>query len=347
MQQVNTPKSGLRRRKRDKAMPTEKARKRADIRLGVFGLLAVVILLAGIGVVSLVKFGESTYTAELADAGSVRSGDDVRIAGITVGAVKSVDLLPDRVEMKFSVKRDVFIGDATTLDVRMLTVVGGHYVAVLPAGAKPLGKSVIPANRVTLPYNLPQLFEDAIRPVRETDGDVLRRNVGAVESKLDGSPEGVRSLLTAMDNISAIVDRQNSEVSRTLAVADEYTAALDKNLGSVITLVDKLNLLETLIHDYKDRTSVALRSLANVLQGAAPLGQAWNSTLEPLAEPFAASIPKLEAMSSKLSALLASVQSMQERLRPLLTDKNGIAIDQSAAAVVAPSLCIPVPGKAC
>jgi phospholipid/cholesterol/gamma-HCH transport system substrate-binding protein len=104
----------------------------SDVRLGLLGAVAVVVLLAAVGIVSVVETGMTTYTAELSDAGSVRADDDVRVAGITVGKIKSVTLQSDHVDMSFTVKDDVFIGDATSLEVRMLTIVGGHYLAVQP-----------------------------------------------------------------------------------------------------------------------------------------------------------------------------------------------------------------------
>src|SRR5690606_24521898 len=139
----------------------------AEIRWGIGGICAAVLLLVAIGVVYVTgTSAQHTYVAELSQAGSVRPGDDVRLAGIPVGKVRSLTLLADRVRMEFTVSAEAFLGDATTLDIRMLTFVGGYYVAVLPAGAEPLGERVIPRERVIVPYNLTQAFQDAVDPVR-------------------------------------------------------------------------------------------------------------------------------------------------------------------------------------
>lgn len=309
----------------------------SDVRLGLLGAVAVVVLLAAVGIVSVVETGMTTYTAELSDAGSVRADDDVRVAGITVGKIKSVTLQSDHVDMSFTVKDDVFIGDATSLEVRMLTIVGGHYLAVLPEGDAPLGETTIPRERVILPYNLPQLFEDAVRPVDELDGDTIRVDMGAAESKLAANPDSPRALLTALDNITTIIEQQNEDVSRTLALADEYSSALDRNVDVVVRLVDKLNLLETLIHDNKAEVGVALRRIADTLHALAPVGRAWESTLKPHAQSLADTIPALDEVGAELGAILDAVRVLQERLNPLITDNAG-----------APSSpCIPVAGRSC
>ena len=69
----------------------------ADLRWGIAGLCAAVLLLIAIGAVYVTGTSpERTYAAELAQAGSVRPGDDVRLAGIPVGKVRSLTLLTDR-----------------------------------------------------------------------------------------------------------------------------------------------------------------------------------------------------------------------------------------------------------
>jgi phospholipid/cholesterol/gamma-HCH transport system substrate-binding protein len=69
------------------------------------------------------------------DAASIRPGDTVRIAGVVVGAVKDLAIEPDQIRVHASVKRDAFIGDQSQVQVRMLTVVGGYYVAIVPRNA--------------------------------------------------------------------------------------------------------------------------------------------------------------------------------------------------------------------
>jgi phospholipid/cholesterol/gamma-HCH transport system substrate-binding protein len=176
-----------------------------------------------------------------------------------------------------------------------------------------------------------------VRPVDELDGDTIRVDMGAAESKLAANPDSPRALLTALDNITTIIEQQNEDVSRTLALADEYSSALDRNVDVVVRLVDKLNLLETLIHDNKAEVGVALRRIADTLHALAPVGRAWESTLKPHAQSLADTIPALDEVGAELGAILEAVRVLQERLNPLITD--------SAGAPSSP--CIPVAGRTC
>lgn len=344
MQQLKLPKPLF--RKRSQPPPDEERTRRLDLRWGIVMLVAVLVAAGGVAVISTVRLGVATYTAYLTDAAALRVGDEVRIAGITVGEVKALDLEADRVRMSFTVDSGILVGRESTLDIRMLTLVGGHYLALRPAGATSLGAQPIPADHVVLPYNLTRLFADAVSPAEQIDGDTLRRNFGALTAAVDGSPDGFRRMLTAVDTIVGILDEQNSDVSQALSVADEYLTALADNKAVVGRLIAKFRILETLVADNKVAVGQSLRNLATVLEQLAPVGRLWTSELKPLAQPIADALPQLRELADKLGALLDSVRAFGERLQPVATSQ-GLAVDQSAATILAPALCIPIPGRGC
>ncbi|WP_084534531.1 MlaD family protein [Nocardia yamanashiensis] len=331
---------------RDRTPLGDAARARADRRWGLAGLAGVVVLAAGFGVVYASDFDVRTQTAYLTDAGSVRVGDPVRIAGVTVGEVKSLAAQGNRVEMRFTVAEDVFLGAQTTLAVRMLTIVGGHYLAVVPAGTEPLGGNPIPADRVVLPYSLPKVFQEAIRPVSEIDGTVLRQNVAALESAVSENPHAIGTTLTAVGTIVDIMNRQNADISRSLQLADEYVDALNGGKQVLITLIQSFRILETLVENHTFEVNQAMTVLARTLDRAAPLAQAWDTTLRPMAVPLADSLPKLDEIGTKLQALLDSLRGIGAQLQPLIS-AQGLSLDQSATTITGAAICVPVPGRVC
>lgn len=327
---------------------SEFATRRGEVLLGLAGICGVLILLAAIGIVYAVgTTPEHTYSAEMAATGSIRTGDDVRVAGIPVGKVKSLSLLPDRVRMTFTVADRVFLGDRTALDIRMLTIVGGYYVAVEPAGTTPLGSTVIPESRVTLPYNLSQAFQDAIAPVQRVNGDTLRQNLADLGTAANTSPDAIRSAVQAVDDLAGIMDRQNSDISRTLSMADEYLAALDQNSAVLGQLLSTLRVLETIVQHDKAQIAQSLWDLATVLHDLSPLGRAWDDSIKQRVQPLADAIPQLDRLGTQLGTLLDSLRTLEQRLLPFVSTPGGVAVDQSAATVVPQAICVPVPGGGC
>ncbi len=311
-------------------------------------MCAAVLLLVAIGAVYVTgTTAERTYSAEMAQAGSVRTGDDVRLAGIPVGKVTALTLLPDRVRMEFTVAEDAFLGDQTTLDIRMLTFVGGYYLAVLPAGTKPLGATVIPMERVIVPYNLTKAFQDAVEPVRRIDGSVFRQDLAALSTAIDKSPDAVRSTVRAAGDVVAILDEQNADISRALSIADEYLTALDANADVLADLIITLGTLEQIIQTNKVQVAESLYDLAVILQDLTPLGRAWDASIKERAQPLADAIPALEQLGGRLGALLDAVRAFEQRLLPLMPAGGGVSVDQSGATIQLPAVCVPLPGGGC
>ncbi|WP_410876215.1 MlaD family protein [Nocardia sp. A7] len=319
-----------------------------ELRWGIAGICAAVVLLIAIGAVYVTGTdSERTYSAEMTQAGSVRVGDDVRLAGIPVGKVSALTLLPDRVRMEFTVADEAFLGDQTTLDIRMLTFVGGYYVAVLPAGTKPLGAGVIPVERVIVPYNLTKAFQDAVAPVRGIDGSVFRQDLAALSTAIDKSPEAVRSVVRAAGDVVAILDQQNADISRTLSIADEYLTALNANADVLANLIITLGTLEQIIQADKWQVADSLHDMAAILSNLTPLGRAWDASIKERVQPLADAIPALEELGERLGTLLNSVRALQERLLPLLPPGGGVSVDQSGATIPLPAVCVPLPGGGC
>lgn len=320
---------------------------RHELRWGIAGAVVVALAFVVSAVIFVVPLGKSTYTADLSEAGSIKVGDDVRVAGVPVGKVKSVELQSDTVEMTFTVDSDVFLGEETTLDIRMLTVVGGHYVAVTPAGTSALGNRSIPADHVRLPYSLSQVFQDAAAPIADVDGETLRKNFAAVQTSIATSPDGIRRTGNAIESLVDILDKQNDDVSRMLAFVDEYLTAVNASKSVLGGLITDINQMETIAIDKRAEIKESIIIIGEVLSRIAALEPTWQSTLKPMAHKLAEAIPELERLEGKLDGVVASVQDLLSRVQNLVAPQGGVVLDQSAATIAAPALCIPVPGKAC
>ncbi|MBY8863419.1 MlaD family protein [Nocardia sp. CA2R105] len=319
-----------------------------DLRLGILGVVVIVIALVATGVIYVLPLGKTTYQARLPEAGAVRVGDDVRVAGVPVGKVTELTLLPDHVDMAFTVAGKVFVGDQSSLDIRMLTFVGGHYVALTLAGTHPLGAGTIPADHVRLPYSLMQAFQDAAQPVHDVDGDTLRKNFSALESALTKTPDGLREMGTAIDSLMDIMVRQNNDISRTLALVDEYLTAITNAKSVFGRLIHSVDLVETLLIDKRAEIQLAIDHTGVLFSRIAAIAPSWHSTLQPMAERLAQAVPPLEQVLDRLGTVIDRVHTLGEQLRTHAAAGNsGPTIDQSAGTIQGAGLCIPVPGRSC
>ncbi|MFD0364243.1 MlaD family protein [Nocardia sp. GCM10030253] len=325
----------------------EATKNRRELRLGLIGAVLVVIALAATAVIYVLPLEKTTYTAYLPEAQSIRVGNQIRVAGISVGSVTALELQPDRVRMKFTVNRDVFVGDTTTLEIRMLTVVGGHYVAMIPAGKASLGSKSIPPDRVKLPYSLVRTLQDSAKPVAEVNGGTLRENLAALQTSLDRSPDGLRRMGAAMQSFVTILNKQNAEVSRSLTVTDEFLSIINGNRSLIGQFVRKIGLLEVQGLNKRAEIAEALRIAAELLSRIAALEPSWREQLQPMVDKLMDTLPALRELVGKLDGAIGTLRGARDRLQTAVTPQDGIVVDHSADTISAPTVCIPVPGKGC
>ncbi|MEV0686726.1 MlaD family protein [Nocardia sp. NPDC050378] len=349
MSRLSTVLAGL--RKLTSSRDAEAVR-RTELWAGFAGIAVLVVALVAVGALYAVPFGKGSYTALLPEAQSVRVGDDVRLAGVPVGKVTELELTDEHVEMTFTVDSAVFVGAETGLDIRMLTIVGGHYVALIPAGTRPLGRDPIPADRVRLPYNLAQAFQDAVEPIEKIDGNLLRANLEALSTSITAGPEGIRQTVDGIGRFVAALDRQRGDVAKAIAIADEQLGAVEQARGELGRLVEKVSLLETMLADKQSEVRVAVEQLDRVVSRLAGVQPTWESTLRPMAVKLAEAVPELIALGDRLQPVIDGVHDLAQRLSALVPAPGEVVIDQSGSTLSTtpesgPSVCVPVPGRVC
>lgn len=317
-----------------------------ELRWGVLGAFLMGVALLASVLVYVVPFGKSTYWAEMSELGSIKVGDDVRIAGVPVGAVKSIELRRKDVRVSFTIDDDIFIGDQTSLDVRMLTLIGGRYLAVTSAGTSSL-RAPIPSDRVHLPYSLGRTFQDAAQPIADIEGDTLRQNLTNMNRAIASGPAGIQRAVDAFTSLVEILDRQSRDVSETLAMADEYISAINNSKAILGELIASVNLMETVGLGKRAEIFEAVRLMEQLLSRIAALEPVYRSRLDSIARGLAEIIPELNRLGEGMGQIITSTRDLMSRLQPIASSEDGVVIDQSASVVVAQSVCIPVPGKDC
>ena len=117
------------------ARPGTPFRERNPVVIGAVGLgVIAALLLLAFNIDNIPLLAGRSHSAALSEAGGLKAGDDVRIAGVKVGKVTAVDLDGDHVRVDFRVGRDTELGSETSATVRIKTILGQKYLALEPAG---------------------------------------------------------------------------------------------------------------------------------------------------------------------------------------------------------------------
>lgn len=220
----------------------------AGIKLAIFTVVSVLVTGLLAAIMGNVGFGAGTeYQAIFTSASMLQKGDDVRVAGVSVGEVKDVEH-HDRTGalVTFRVKSDVPLTTASQAEIRFLNLVGDRYLALEEGeadDAEPLAADgVLPVEQTTPALDLTVLFNgfqplfQALNPQQVND---LSMNLVQV---LQGEGGTVQGLL-----------QKTASLTSTLADRDQLIGEVVDNLGQTLTTVDQRHQqLSSLIVELKD-----------------------------------------------------------------------------------------------
>jgi virulence factor Mce-like protein len=221
-------------------------RDRNPVLIGAVGLTVLALLtVAAFNADRLPVIGDGdTYSAAFAEAGGLKPGDEVRIAGVKVGKVEEVDLDGDHVKVTFKIKGEPGLGTETGASIRIKTILGAKYLALHPKGRGQLAPgSEIPLKRTVPAYDVVQAFSDLTTTTEEVDTDRVAKALDTISTTFEDSPEEVRASLKGLSQISRTVASRDKALRELLDHANGVTGVLADRSGEFTTLVkdgDKL-----------------------------------------------------------------------------------------------------------
>ena len=283
---------------------------------------------------------QNGYTAHLPNSGGVRVGDQVRIAGIPVGKVTSVRLDAAVVEMKFHVERSVVVGSESTLDIKLLTPLGGHYVALDPKGVLSLGRNVIPPQRVTLPFEVNDIIQAATPLIKEVNGQVIHDTFTEVANAANKYPDAIRDLLRSANALTTSMSKSTNDFHRSLDFANNGLRAVVAGRKQLITLFEQLDILGKM-YTSKAVDIVEFFSLLNELARVLDrITVFYGREVAPIVNGLEDITDTLVAHPDRWGEALDGLGQSLNIVMPMLSG-NGVVFDQHNRLVPGQDLCLP------
>ncbi|MBI2243600.1 MAG: MCE family protein [Nocardioides sp.] len=257
--------------------------------------LATSVLVATIG--NLTFSSKHDYRAEFVDATGVVKGDDVRIAGVKVGTVKSVEVVDrTRALVTFDVDDSASISQATHAAIRYRNLVGQRYIALTdeigdvaplpPGGTIPVSQTS-PALDLTVLFNG---FKPLFQALSPADLNQLSYEIVQVFQGEGGTLEGLLA--------------HTASVTSTLASRDQLIGDLIDNLNEVldhigdrdVQLSRLITTFRTFVGGLKDDRQAILGSLDQISE----LSVQTAGLVDGIREPFVSDIHQLREVARNL-----------------------------------------------
>ena len=220
-------------------------RERNPVAVGIVGLLIIAaVAWLAFNANSLPLVGGGTgYTAFFTEAAGLQPGNEVRVAGVTVGKVTAVSLAGAQVKVTFEVN-NAWVGDQTTAAIDIKTILGSKYLALDPLGAAPQDPSTpIPASRTTSPYDVTQAFNQLSTVFQRLNTAQLAKSLEAISRDFANTPPVVHQALTGLASLSEVIASQNAQIASLLQGSDRLTGTIAGEDSEFQTLINDGDLL--------------------------------------------------------------------------------------------------------
>ena len=267
--------------------PFKPFRERNPITVGAVCLaVLVLVMLAAFKAQDLPLIGGGTkYYANFAEAGGLKTGDEVRIAGVRVGKVDQIALDHGHVKVRLRLKTDSAFGPDTRATIKVKTLLGAMFVSLEPAGAGQLAKgAVIPVSRTTSPYDVVEAFTGLANTAGSIDSDQLASALTTLSDLTRTTPDSFKAALSGVSSLSRNLAAKDQQIGTLLTNLQRVTKVLDERDGDIVALMKDADSLFTAlvarrqaVHDLLTSTSSLSKQLSGLIkESRADLNPALN-----------------------------------------------------------------------
>ncbi|KQZ70059.1 MCE family protein [Nocardioides sp. Root151] len=269
----------------------------AGIKLGIFTVVSILVTGLLAAIMGNIGFGAGkTYQAEFTSASMLEKGDDVRIAGVSVGEVKDVEHHDrNHALVTFRVKADVPMTTSTRAEIRFKNLVGDRYLAIEEGKAGDAPKldedSTIPLSRTSPALDLTVLFNGfqplftALNPTQVNDLSlnlvrVLQGEGGTVQSLLANTASLTNSLADRDKLIGEVITNLSQTADTVNNRSEQFTELIVELKGWMTDLAKDRKTIGSSLDNISDLTEV----VAGLLKDSRPWLKADVVELRKLAE---------------------------------------------------------------
>ena len=250
--------------------------------------------------------GGTTYYANFSEAGGLKTGDEVRVAGVRVGKVDSIELDGNQVKVGFKIREKVNFGENSGAGVRVKTLLGDMFLELQPAGEGQMkAGATIPVDRTESPYDVVEAFEGLADTSANIDKDQLAAALTTLADLTRSTPEEFQAALTGVSDLSRNLAAKDERIESLLTQLDRVTKVLDERDGDLITLMNDANQLFAALVERREAVHNLLISTQQLSKELSQLVDDSRADLK----------PALESLDVILDVFTKNEENLEKSLR--------------------------------
>ena len=226
-------------------MSVKNFRERSPVVVGAISIVAIAIATTFAFFIDRIPALKQAYkvSAEFKDAAGIVSENQVRVAGIKVGAVESVELAGDRVVVTMEIDNGIEIPDDAFAEIKLATLLGTKFVDIEAKGGPPFLEDgdQIPLERTTVPYEIYQASNQGTNVLEGLDGEALNEMLVELTELIKVSEEEIGQALEGLNELGAGLNAKDEDLRSLLAGANDLTKLLSDEGDEITNLIDSSN----------------------------------------------------------------------------------------------------------
>jgi phospholipid/cholesterol/gamma-HCH transport system substrate-binding protein len=242
--------------------------------IGAVVLAALIVAGTGL-IVRDVFFGPKTITAYFTSATAIYPGDQVRVSGVKVGTIKSIQPAGTQAKMILKVDHGVSIpADAKAVIVTQ-NLVAARYVQLTPAyrnnGPVMADGAVIPVQRTAVPIEWDQVKTQLMRlatdlgPNPKVSTPSIARFVDSAANALQGNGDKLRQTLAQLSGVGRVLANGSGNIVDIIKNLQTFVTALRDSNVQIVQFNDRLATLTGVVNDSKSDLDAALTNLSSAV----------------------------------------------------------------------------------
>ena len=279
-------------------------------RLGIAGVVAIVVMGLVVLALSVIPFGQRHYSALVEHSAGLRVGEEVQVAGVGLGEVRGISLQAKAVKVDFTLDRSVRLGRDSSAAVKVATLLGTHFLEVTPAGSGSLDHGTIPLAHTSVPYNLQDVIEGSTTTLDRIDGPKVAASMRVLADTLRDTPDEARRAIDGVSRLSSVAAKRSDQMRRLLAGARRVTGDLADNDKEILDLLKQSTLV---LDELTSRRDVIDRMLADSTRLATEVSGVLKDSdrqLEPLMRDFTTTLDALKQQRKDITASVDGLSTM-------------------------------------
>lgn len=239
--------------------------------LTIGGAAVVVLAVLAVGVIYLFPgLGKTTITAQFPSTTGLYAGDDVRVLGVKVGSIESIDPNGTGAKVVMNVDRSVDIPADAKAVIIAPSLVAARFVQLTPVytggdtiadGAEiPLERTAVPVEWDEIKTELTKL-SDALGPQGGADQGSLGNFIDTVGDNLEGNGDALRSTLRELSDTMKTLSDGRTDLFGTIRNLQTFVTTLSASNEQIVQFGGRLRSVSSLLADTSDELGTALQDL--------------------------------------------------------------------------------------